>query len=534
MKKVYIMVCSINLLIIGFITVMVFGSKRIIFTENGVTYALTVDGKSQNSFPSKGMYRVDTECENAACKWDYDAWKLYIEEITGDVSCNISFTTITKTKFNDYLIQLSGSEQGLGAIIHETFSIGKYEESSSLTLQDYSENAQYYTPWSTGLNTSGNIITNAYNFDNNNWVSSPENMNSDYYYHFAFTISKDGAYEICYELPSGNNSIDIFKNSFKFTTLYSSSTTLKDCIDLGFNAAGTSYTIRQPAYNNNANFKFNFMQTSVYDNYDAGYRYEGKDPNNYVWFNNELWRIIGVMNDDSHGISGQKLVKLISNSSIGSVVWNTADNNDWEKSSLNNLLNNNYYNSINANDNIFCKKAYDSNPANCNYTVNGIKESYRKMIKETTWYLGGLSNNESDNNYYDNPLYSVYNFERNGAGSSSNKNLLKTTQKIGLPYISDYRFAFQISDNCSRYYCSSYSTYNWLKKGDGTWFITPGTNLIGGYISSQVFAIAIEGHITYTRTVFGQNVRPTLYLNENVYVYAGDGSITDPYIIGMD
>lgn len=28
-------------------------------------------------------------------------------------------------------------------------------------------------------------------------------------------------------------------------------------------------------------------------------------------------------------------------------------------------------------------------------------------------------------------------------------------------------------------------------------------------------------------------VKPTLYLNENVYLLGGSGSISDPYIIGM-
>ena len=36
---------------------------------------------------------------------------------------------------------------------------------------------------------------------------------------------------------------------------------------------------------------FGFKKTSTTTT--AGYRYEGGKPNNYIWFNNELWRIIG-------------------------------------------------------------------------------------------------------------------------------------------------------------------------------------------------------------------------------------------------
>ena len=44
---------------------------------------------------------------------------------------------------------------------------------------------------------------------------------------------------------------------------------------------------------------------------ENGYRYEGKNPNNYIWFNNEYWRIIGVFDSTSHGQSEKNMVKII-------------------------------------------------------------------------------------------------------------------------------------------------------------------------------------------------------------------------------
>ena len=78
--------------------------------------------------------------------------------------------------------------------------------------------------------------------------------------------------------------------------------------------------------------------------YKVGGQYEGKNPNNYIWFNNELWRIIGVFDESSHGQSGQNLVKIIRNESIGGLVWDKSSTNDWSTSSLKILLNENYYN----------------------------------------------------------------------------------------------------------------------------------------------------------------------------------------------
>ena len=93
----------------------------------------------------------------------------------------------------------------------------------------------------------------------------------------------------------------------------------------------------------------------AYDNTtDNNLRYIGRDPNNYVLFNNELWRIIGVFNENSHGVTGQKLVKLIRNESIGRFLWDNKasgtgsstseyGSNDWSDSALQLVLNEGAY-----------------------------------------------------------------------------------------------------------------------------------------------------------------------------------------------
>ncbi len=75
-------------------------------------------------------------------------------------------------------------------------------------------------------------------------------------------------------------------------------------------------------------------------------RYIGANPNNYVQFNNELWRIIGVMKDieNADGSKTDK-VKLIRSESIGKFRWDNKANgtgsstseygsNDWSDSAL--------------------------------------------------------------------------------------------------------------------------------------------------------------------------------------------------------
>ena len=59
---------------------------------------------------------------------------------------------------------------------------------------------------------------------------------------------------------------------------------------------------------------------------DQNIRYYGSDPNNYVRFNNELWRIIGVFGNN---------VKLIRSEKLGNLSWDRQCNNIivvWNKS----------------------------------------------------------------------------------------------------------------------------------------------------------------------------------------------------------
>lgn len=396
MKKQRIFIFSIILMLIGF-AIFNKKSENNIFIEKGITYALVVDGEKQNSFPTKGLYRVDANCENATGKWDYERWKLYIEEISGNVSCDISFTTISKINFNDYLINLSinSAKQGTGILEHETFT-----------------------------NSSGTVI-------------------------------------------------------------------------------------------------------------DTGYRYEGQDPNNYVLFNNELWRIVGVMNENSHGQSDDLstitkenlLIKITKKDSIGYLAWDASQQNDWSAADLKYLLNDDYLNSKDAIYLNHCYGGYAQVPS-CDYRETGIKELYKKMIKEVTWYLGGYSST-------DITAKEMYEYERE-ATSKYSSNQSDINAKLGLIYASDYGYAVSSSDCARSTLMSAYNNENctlnnWLYRSGEEWTITPNSSN-----SENIFIINGNGALVSTISYVGIAINPTLYLNENVYVLDGDGSMLDPYIIAMD
>ena len=365
------------ILIVLFISVIVLNNntnKKRTFEKDGILYALSLDGKSITSFPSKGLYKANVSCEGADGKWLYDDWKLAIENITGDVSCDIKFETITKTYFNDYITGLAGTTQGTGQVVNE-----------------------------------------------------------------------------------------------------------------------------------------------------KGYRYEGKNPNNYVWFNNEYWRIIGVFDSSSHGQANKNLVKIIRADVLDGLAWEKSNTNDWTAAGLNKLLNGAYYNAQDGTSSGYCY-GYSSLTSNCDYTKKGIQSGYRKMITEVTWYLGGASDGSAT-------AETFYGYERGTTVYSGRPT--KTTGYIGLMYLSDYGYSV-LSSSCARtinlssYNSSTCAGQSWLYGKGYEWTITPDSSN-----SNDVFFASNFGDLSNYYADYGSGGRPVLYLDASVYKIDGEGTLDKPYIIGM-
>ncbi len=70
---------------------------------------------------------------------------------------------------------------------------------------------------------------------------------------------------------------------------------------------------------------------------NENYVYKGTNPDNYILFNDEIWRIILIED---------KKLKIMRNQSIGSFPFDENNSNDFNNSSLKKYLNSAYYNSI--------------------------------------------------------------------------------------------------------------------------------------------------------------------------------------------
>ena len=274
---------------------------------------------------------------------------------------------------------------------------------------------------------------------------------------------------------------------------------------------------------------------------DNNLRYIGANPNNYVLFNNELWRIIGVFNENSHGVAGQKLVKLIRNESIGSFSWDNKasgtgsstssdGSNDWSDSALQLVLNEGaYWNRTNGT----CPKDQNGATTNCDFSTNGLTDEAKSMIETVTWKLGGSSTNG------DVTASMFYERER---GTTVYSGRPTTWQgEIALMYPSDYGYATSGGSTTNREACLAIELYNWdsssyrdcknndwlLDSSTTQWTLTPASSN-----SDLVFGVFNTGFVGYhinARVSLG--VRPSVYLTSNVGISGGDGTMNNPYIL---
>ena len=258
---------------------------------------------------------------------------------------------------------------------------------------------------------------------------------------------------------------------------------------------------------------------------EKGYRYEGKNPNNYIYFNNELWRIIGVFDSSSHGKTGEYLTKIIRNDSLGGYAWNKSNKNNWSTSSLYNLLNTNYYNATDGTSGGNCYQYSTTITGNCDYTETGLQSEYRAMVENVTWHLGGKHNNTYTADAF-------YTGERDSTSVYSG-NTATITGYIGLMYASDYGYSV-LSSSCARttnlgsYNTSACGGASWLKKEVYEWTITH----YSASSSSPPFHLYNTAVLNDLNAYYGFATRPVLYLNSTVQKISGSGTITDPYKIG--
>ena len=307
---------------------------------------------------------------------------------------------------------------------------------------------------------------------------------------------------------------------------------------------------------------------------DNNLRYVGANPCNYVKIDNEIWRIIGLMNNVDDGTGKKETrIKLIRNESIGTYSWDTSESsvnsgdgvNEWSQADLMKLLNPGYeseeiggslyYNGGSGT----CYNSSSNATTACDFTSSGLKENLKNLVGSTLWHTGTNGTNEwsSSSNGLASHFYSYERSNNTGkictSGSVCNDNVLRTITwngKIGLMYPSDYGYASSGSTS-NRTSCLAKALYDfdfepwddqesgcvendWLyNSGDYQWTISPTTHSLGATI---VFRIGLSGHgiVNTAPAATAGLVRPSVYLISSTSILGGEGSETNPYILGTE
>ena len=220
------------------------------------------------------------------------------------------------------------------------------------------------------------------------------------------------------------------------------------------------------------------------DEYEAGrYVYKGADPNNYIKFNEELWRIVSKEADGTY--------KIILNELINSnYMWDRYSNNWSTPSYLNNYLNSDYY--------------------------NEIGNSWKSYVVSYNWFIGVV---ESNNNDLINQI--------------ADENSIMWSGTVGLISVSDYLRSNTNTAQCGTFYLNN-TNYNtcanttWLIGSRTYWLISAVKNT-----TNYVWRVLQDGNISSNEVSYTPSpsyIRPSLYLSSEITL-TGKGTLKNPYVI---
>ncbi len=277
---------------------------------------------------------------------------------------------------------------------------------------------------------------------------------------------------------------------------------------------------------------------------DSNIRYYGSNPNNYVSFNNELWRIIGVFGNN---------VKLVRSESLGSLSWDSSDSttnngngiNQWGESTyedgslyegadLQVYLNKRYYG---GDTTVTCYGSANNGTKIC--PTGTIDETSKSLIDNHIWNTGAIEYNTRTD------TLAFYNAERGTKGkicSSSNycnDTVTRTTSwtgYVGLPYVTDWAYAssesicetnMQKQDSSNAYICKN---NNWMQRSTWAWYLSHGANVS---LARLAWFVQGDGYAFFGDAANSYAVAPSIYLKSNVQIISGNGTSSNPYILKL-
>lgn len=193
-------------------------------------------------------------------------------------------------------------------------------------------------------------------------------------------------------------------------------------------------------------------------------------------------------------------------------------NPGYTKESVNNSL---YYNSKGGQ----CYAGANNAETPCDFTYTGIKnDTTRNMIADAKWSLLGWL--DEGVNVYADQSYKL----ENTSGTVYTGNKTSWTGKIALPYPSDYAYSAYLG-KCTSTLGEYSNCSSWMK----TMFNSKTIALLTPIVSSS-FVFHVAGgclDLGEPYAALDSEIFPTLYLNTNVSIKTGSGTLNSPYQLSV-
>ena len=252
------------------------------------------------------------------------------------------------------------------------------------------------------------------------------------------------------------------------------------------------------------------------DSYEEGrYVYKGANPNNYVNFNNELWRIVSIESDNS--------LKIMRNETIGTMAYDeintrpTATNTYCQESSTNGCnvwskIDGTFSNATGTYTGTVVKDSSINTYLNNDY-YNSLSNEAKKLIKSGTFNIGVIDPTLTN---LSNVIKHEKTYNWNG--------------KIGLINASDF---VRSTTNAA---CTSTSVAYNTTSCNGNNYLSKGIayKTINGRVANTraVINVTAAGKLNNGGANATNNVFPVTFLNNNVKIISGEGTSTNPYQLG--
>lgn len=226
------------------------------------------------------------------------------------------------------------------------------------------------------------------------------------------------------------------------------------------------------------------------ENEDGRYFYRGSNPNNYIVFSGDMWRILSLETDNT--------IKIVKNEPLLRTDWDGDGTIKWNTATLNTYLNSTYYNTLTT--------------------------TARNQIVSHAWNIGAV------------------NWGNNLVSYIKEENSTKWNGKLALVTLSEFIRTNSNIANCNlNNYPSSCANTTWMHidknnviYNNVSWFLTARSN----FRTNNAYILS-DNRLTSTRTDcynYGTNsgcpimVRPSVYLKSGLQL-KGAGTQTNPYTI---